>query len=196
MKIPRIVLASRSPRRKILLKQIGLRFTTHPSRIPEDFHPRHSARRNAERIAREKAEQVAKRYRHALVIGSDTIVVLGNKLLAKPTSKTDAVRMLQLLSGKEHVVITAFAIVDCRSRNVVVASERTRVRFRRIDRKEIEEYVATGSPMDKAGAYGIQDDYGAVFVEKINGCFYTVVGFPLTKFHTTFRTFLRQLHYA
>ncbi len=196
MKTPRIVLASQSPRRKVLLRQIGLRFKTHPSRTPEDFDSKLSARRNAERIAREKAEQVAKRYRHALVIGSDTIVVLGKKLLAKPVSKADAVRMLQVLSGKEHVVVTAFAVVDCRSGRVVVASERTRVRFRRIDRKEIKAYVASGSPMDKAGAYGIQDDYGAVFVEKINGCFYTVVGFPLTKFHTTFRKFLRQLHYA
>ena len=195
MKKPRIVLASQSPRRKILLKQIGIRFTAHPSRIPEEFFPKQSPRRNAERIALEKATEVAKHYRHAIVVGADTIVVLGKRLLAKPVSKSDAVRMLRLLSGKEHVVVTAFALVDCRSGRSFVASERTRVRFRRIDPDEIRSYVATGSPMDKAGAYGIQDDYGAVFVERISGCFYTVVGFPLAQFHTALKKFLRQLGY-
>ncbi len=103
--------------------------------------------------------------------------------------------MLRMLSGREHTVITAFAIMDCRSAVCVSGTERTRVRFRKLSLSEIHSYVASGSPMDKAGAYGIQDDYGAVFVEKVNGCFYNVVGFPLMKFHLTFRKFLRRFHY-
>ncbi len=192
MKTPKIVLASRSPRRKILLKQIGMPFTAHPSHIPEDFLPRQSAARNAARIALAKAVEVSKHYRDAVVVGADTIVVVGKRLLAKPASKAEAVRMLRLLSGREHVVVTAFALVDCRTGRSIVDVERTRVRFRRIDPGEIRSYVASGSPMDKAGAYGIQDDYGAVFVERINGCFYNVVGFPLAKFHTTLRKFLQS----
>jgi septum formation protein len=96
------------------------------------------------------------------------------------------------LSGREHVVITAFALVDCRTGRSVVDVERTKVRFRQIGLNEIKSYVASGSPMDKAGAYGIQDDYGAVFVERVNGCFYNVVGLPLAKFHATLKAFLRQ----
>ncbi len=189
------MLASRSPRRKILLKQIGLQFTSHASHIPEDFNSKQSPRANAERIALEKAVEVAKYYREAVVVGADTIVVVGKKLLAKPVSKADAVRMLRLLSGREHIVITAIALLDIRTGRSVVTSERTRVRFRRIGVDEIRSYVASGSPMDKAGAYGIQDDYGAVFVEKINGCFYNVVGFPLARFHSTLKKFLSQLQY-
>jgi septum formation protein len=188
----RIVLASQSPRRKILLRQIGVLFTTHPSHIPEDFIPGQSARRNAGRIALAKAVEVSKHYKAGVVVGADTIVVVGKRLLAKPSSKADAIRMLRLLSGREHVVITAFALVDCRTGHSVVEVERTKVRFRRIGLDEIKSYVASGSPMDKAGAYGIQDDYGAVFVERVNGCFYNVVGLPLAKFHTTLRAFLRQ----
>lgn len=192
---PKIVLASRSPRRKILLKQIGLRFTTHPSHIPEYFDSHESPAENAKRLAFEKALEVSKSYRKAIVISADTIVVLGKRMLGTPVSAAEAVRMLKILSGREHTVITAFALVDCETRQHAIAVERTKVKFRRIDLSEIKSYVASGSPMDKAGAYGIQDDYGAVFVEKINGCFYNVVGFPLAKFLTTYREFLKQLHY-
>jgi len=170
-------------------------FTAHPSHIPEDFVPGKSARQNAARIALAKAVEVSKYYKDAIVVGADTIVVVGRRLLAKPASKADAVRMLQMLSGREHVVITAFALVDCRTGRSVVDVERTKVRFRRIGLNEIKSYVASGSPMDKAGAYGIQDDYGAVFVERISGCFYNVVGFPLAKFHTTLKLFLRRVRH-
>jgi len=170
-------------------------FKAHPSHIPEDFVLRQSAAQNAGRIALAKAMEVSRHYRDAIIVGADTIVVVGKRLLAKPVSKADAVRMLRLLSGREHVVVTAFALVDCRTGRSVVDVERTKVRFRRIGMDEIRSYVDSGSPMDKAGAYGIQDDYGAVFVERINGCFYNVVGFPLAKFHTTLRKFLRSLRH-
>ena len=189
------MLASRSPRRKVLLRQLGLQFKVHPSRIQENFERSKSAEENARRLAVSKALEVARTYSSAIVISADTIVVLGGRVFGKPSSKADAKRMLSLLSGKEHTVITAFAIVDCRSGKHVTGTERTKVRFRTISKAEIQSYVASGSPMDKAGAYGIQDDYGAVFVERVNGCFYNVVGFPLMKFHLTFRKFLRQHHY-
>jgi len=195
LKTPQIVLASRSPRRKILLKQLGLKFSVRPSHIPEQFNFLRSPQDNARRLATAKAMEVSRKYSNAIIVSADTIVVLGKRILGKPSSKADAVRMLRLLSGKEHMVITAFAIVDCRSGTCVAGTERTKVKFRKIDPKEIRSYVASGSPMDKAGAYGIQDDYGAVFVEKVNGCFYNVVGFPLMKFHLTFARFLKQHHY-
>lgn len=178
-----------------MLKQLGLKFKTHPSRIPEEFDVHRSPEENTRRLAIAKAVEVSGAYSKAIVISADTIVVLGQRVLGKPASPADAVRMLRMLSGKEHTVITAFAIMDCRTGKRVSGTERTRVRFRKLSSREIRAYVASGSPMDKAGAYGIQDDFGAVFVEKVNGCFYNVVGFPLMKFHMTFQKFLKQLHY-
>jgi len=101
--------------------------------------------------------------------------------------------MLSKLSGRTHTVFTGFALLDVESRMSLVDFERTEVTFRPLNRGEIENYVDSGSPMDKAGAYGIQDDYGAVFVERINGCFYTVVGFPLSKFYSSWKLFLERL---
>jgi septum formation protein len=195
LKIPQLILASQSPRRKILLKQIGLKFRVHPSNIQEDIDRNTSPTDNARRIALQKAVEVASLYEYAIIVGADTIVVLGNEILGKPASASDAKRMLTLLSGRQHIVITAIAIVDSQSRRHVVLVEKTMVKFRKIQKDEIERYVASGSPMDKAGAYGIQDDYGAVFVERLNGCFYNVVGFPLSRFHSAYCEFLRELEY-
>jgi septum formation protein len=185
-----VILASRSPRRKILLRQIGLKFRVTPSRVAEIISPNQSPGENAKRIALEKASEVATRVRKGLIIGADTIVVLDHHVLGKPSSKDDAVRMLKLLSGREHSVYTGFALVDAESGKQVSAVEETKVRFRNLDEKEITDYVNSGSPMDKAGSYGIQDDFGAVFIEKINGCFYNVVGFPLARFYSTFKHFI------
>jgi septum formation protein len=113
-------------------------------------------------------------------VGADTIVTLGSTMLGKPTDYDDAVRMLGLLSGKTHTVHTGYAIIDRPSNKIISGVEETLVTFRSIPKAEIEEYVAGGSPMDKAGAYGIQDDYGAVFVRRIEGCYYNVVGLPLS----------------
>ena len=161
--------------------------------MPEDLDTTKSPAANAKRIANDKATEVSRHYRNAIVVAADTIVVLGKRVLGKPSSTNDAVRMLRLLSGKEHVVITAFVLLDCRSGKRVSVVERTKVTFRTIGLDEIKSYVASGSPMDKAGAYGIQDDYGAVFVEKVNGCYYNVVGFPLAKFYATYTEFQRSL---
>lgn len=193
MEIPPLILASHSPRRRLLLKQIGLKFTVRRSTTPERFSMGHTPAQNAKRIALEKAIDVAAQLREGIVVGADTIVVVGKRILGKPRTKEEARRMLQLLSGREHVVYTAFALVDAASCRHVVHVEKTRVRFRRIEKREIDEYVLSGTPMDKAGAYGIQDDYGAVFVESVAGCFYNVVGFPLAQFYVTLKRFLIDL---
>jgi septum formation protein len=101
--------------------------------------------------------------------------------------------MLKLLSGREHSVYTGFALIDVESKKHVEGVEETKVRFRMLDEKEIISYIDSGSPMDKAGSYGIQDDFGAVFVEKVNGCFYNVVGFPLARFYSTLQRFIAYL---
>ncbi len=188
-----IILASQSPRRKILLKQIGFKFRVIPSKIPEVINKKQTYTQNAKRIALEKAISVANRFKKGLVIGADTFVVLNHHILGKPSSKEDARRMLRLLSGREHSVYSGFAIYDSKTKKHVEGCEKTKVIFRNLNETEIEQYIASGAPMDKAGSYGIQDDYGAVFIEKINGCFYNVVGFPLSSFYIAFHKFIKEL---
>ncbi len=188
-----LILASRSPRRKILLRQIGLKFRVIPSQASEILAPSQSPAENAKRIAVDKAFEVAGRLRKGIVIGADTLVVIDHHVLGKPVSKEDAKRMLKILSGREHSVFTGFGLVDVETKRHVEGVEETKVRFRKLEENEIRSYVESGSPMDKAGSYGIQDDYGAVFVEKVNGCFYNVVGFPLARFYSTLQHFTAQL---
>jgi septum formation protein len=147
---------------------------------------------NVKRIALSKAMEIAKRVKKGIVIGADTIVVLGDRVLGKPRTGAEARRMLRSLSGKMHTVYTGFALIDAGTQRRTVGVERTKVWFRELSQREIDAYVASGSPMDKAGAYGIQDDYGAVFVKRVEGCFYNVVGFPLTKFYMTLQDFVRD----
>ena len=186
---PRLILASGSPRRRLLLKQIGLTFTVKPSSIVERFALHETPAQNVRRIALEKAKDVAAGVRSGIVIGADTVVVIGSKILGKPRNKREAAAMLRKLSGRKHVVHTGFALVDAGSGVWITDGVKTEVFFRKLADREIREYVSSGSPLDKAGAYGIQDDYGAVFVEKVNGCFYNVVGFPLERFFRRFREF-------
>ena len=190
MKLPPLILASQSPRRRLLLRQIGLRFVVRPSAVREDLWDHESPEHNAKRIALSKAVEVSKNVKRGIVIGADTIVVLGRHILGKPRTKSEAKTMLKKLSGRMHTVYTAFALIDVESDRRVVRIEKTKVWFRVLSNTEIEEYVQSGSPMDKAGAYGIQDDYGAVFVRRVEGCFYNVVGFPLTKFYQTLGQFV------
>jgi septum formation protein len=144
-------------------------------------------------LSRLKAEAVGRNVDNGFIIGADTIVVLENEILGKPASSTDAVTMLRKLSGRTHFVYTGFTVIDVPSGRSVSDYEKTAVTFRQLQDDEILRYVDSGSPLDKAGAYGIQDDFGAVFVERIEGCFYTVVGFPLEKFYVTFQQFQQQL---
>ncbi|HHS12370.1 MAG TPA: septum formation protein Maf [bacterium] len=180
----KIILASQSPRRAAILRQVGLRFTV---RIPEEIEngiTGRDARKTACRLAREKAESVARQEPDALVIGADTLVVLKDRILGKPAGRNEAVDMLKSLSGRTHRVVTGFCLAA--PDRLITDSEETRVVFRSLSDWEIRAYVDSGLPMDKAGAYGIQD-WGGVFVRKVAGCYYNVVGFPLTKFYTALR---------
>ena len=174
----RVVLASSSPRRRELLNLIGIDHEVRPANIDETMRPRENPRRHAERLAREKASAIAKRDPDLIIIGADTIVVVNRKVLGKPRDAADAARMLALLSGREHVVTTAVAV--SRGKKLRSAVEEVRVRFRRLRDDEIEAYIATGEPMDKAGAYGIQG-YGATIVERIEGDYFAVMGLPIVR---------------
>ncbi len=185
-----LVLASRSPRRLHLLRQIGLDPLVIPCDIPEAFDSGRSAGENAEWLAVQKAEAAAPGLHDCLVLGADTIVTIDGMMLGKPQDREDAVRMLTLLSGRTHLVHTGFAVIDRPSLTLIKGVEETRVSFRGLPPDEIAAYVAGGSPMDKAGAYGIQDDYGAVFVQRVEGCFYNVVGLPLAALYAA----LQSLH--
>jgi septum formation protein len=174
----RVVLASQSPRRRQLLDLIGIPHEIKPANIDESPRPREAPRRHAERLAREKASAIATRDPDLITIGADTVVVINRKVLGKPTDAADAAWMLGMLSGREHTVITAIAVA--RGRKIRSAIEEVKVKFRRLRDDEIEAYVATGEPMDKAGAYGIQG-YGATIVERIDGDYFAVMGLSLVR---------------
>lgn len=180
----RVVLASGSPRRRQLLELIGIDHEVLASNIDETMRPREAPRRHAERLAREKASAVANRQPDRITIAADTIVVINKKVLGKPVDAADARRMLSMLSGREHTVITAVAVA--RGRKLRSAVEEVRVKFRRLRDDEIDAYVATGEPMDKAGAYGIQG-YGATIVECVDGDYFAVMGLPLARLVTLLR---------
>ncbi|HTK83409.1 MAG TPA: Maf family protein [Bacteroidota bacterium] len=189
----KLILASASPRRKALLRQLGLQFEVKESGVIEDVLDGVGPEEYVTMLSKKKAASVASAETDAIVIGADTIVVIDGNILNKPSDVEDAVAMLTKLSGRTHRVYTGFTLFDKPSNTYVSAVEATDVTFRKLDAGEIRDYVQSGSPMDKAGSYGIQDDFGAVFVQRISGCFYNVVGFPLARFYTTLREFQQQL---
>ena len=171
-----LVLASASPRRQELLRNAGIAFAVQPAHIPEDPLPGEDAKACAERLAREKARAVAQKRPHDTVLGADTVVVIENQILGKPTDATDATRMLRMLSGREHQVITGVCVVV--KGQASVASETTSVTMSEISEKEIADYIATGEPMDKAGAYAIQG-MASRWIPRIEGDYSNVVGLPV-----------------
>lgn len=177
---PTLILASASPRRKALLDSIGVSFKVQPARVPEAWDDSSDSEEVARDLALRKARAVAALQAEGLVVGADTLVCLDGVILGKPRSESEATSMLQRLSGKTHSVVTGVAVVDSRSGREEVAAEVTRVTFRTLSPAEIERYVATGEPMDKAGAYGIQG-VGALLVARIEGCYPNVVGLPLVR---------------
>lgn len=176
-----IVLASASPRRLELLTSLGLVVRVVPSNFDEGERPGYGPRELAAHHAEEKARVVADRERDAVIVAADTVVDRDGTALGKPRSRADARDMLVSLSGREHVVHTAYVAVDPRSGGRIAHAQSTTVRFAHLSEQTIETYIATGEPMDKAGAYGIQGR-GAALVERIDGDFYTVMGFPLGDF--------------
>jgi septum formation protein len=186
-----LILASQSPRRKELLELLGLRFSVLPSRYQERFG-KGSPAVQARRLAMEKAQEVARRLgrrgeRKGWVLGADTIVVRSGKLLGKPKNVADAGRMLRLLSGSRHQVITGLALLPLGEGAPWAGHERTTVSFRALSEDEIKDYVRSGEPMDKAGAYGIQGR-AAAFVTKIHGDYFNVVGLPIAKLSALFHS--------
>jgi septum formation protein len=171
---PRVVLASQSPRRRELLRLIGIPHEVRPADIDETYLPGEGPRAHAERLAREKAQRL--REGDAVVIGSDTIVVVDGDVLGKPLDEADAARMLRRLSGRSHVVMTAVAVA-WRGR-VESEVEEVGVTFHELTDDEIAAYIATGEPMDKAGAYGIQG-FGATIVARVDGDYFAVMGLAL-----------------
>ena len=172
-----LVLASASPRRRELLQQAGYQFTVQASDVPEIRHPGEDAIRFATRLARQKAEAVlGLQADPCIVLGADTVVVCDGEVMGKPADAEDAVRMLTLLAGRTHAVVTGIALIE--NATFRVAAELTHVSMRTLLPQEIAEYVATGEPMDKAGAYAIQG-YAARWIPRISGCYFNVVGLPL-----------------
>lgn len=184
--IPHLILASASPRRRELLQGIGVAFTVIPSDTPEAAQPGETPQEYALRVASEKALDVTRRHPGAWVLGADTIVEIAGEVLGKPRDATDGQRMLRLLSGRTHQVMTAFALFDgeghVRARQVVTS----RVTFKPLLDEQIRAYLATGEPFDKAGAYAVQG-LGASLVECVEGSYTNVVGLPVDEVQAAVR---------
>lgn len=175
-----IILASRSPRRKQLLENIGLDLKTVPSAIDEDGIGPKEPELYVQELAELKARDISTRYPDAWVLGADTIVVIDGDILGKPADEKDAFNMLSCLSGRDHFVYTGFCITHKNKAQTVIQSVKTRVRFKPLSKSEILWYLNTGEPFDKAGSYGIQD-VGSFMVREVCGSYTNVVGLPVTE---------------
>lgn len=174
----KIILASQSLRRKELLERIGLKFEIAPSSYEEDMTLKMTPAKLVEHLSLGKAQDVAQKYNDAIVIGADSIIALGNEVFGKPKTPERAKEMLRELSGRAHLAITGFSIIDTKTGKQVSKSVETKVYFKKLSEEEIDAYVATGEPLDKGGAYGIQMR-GGIFVEKVEGDFFNIVGLPI-----------------
>lgn len=175
----RIILASDSPRRRMLLQQIGFRFDAVSSGIEEDeYDGRVSPEEYVKRIASSKASHVGSNISEGIIVGADTIVVIDGRVFGKPKSQRDAIQMLELLNGRWHYVYTGVSVIRQPGSRAAEDCAITGVKFRNVSKDEIAAYAATGEPLGKAGAYAIQER-GAIFVEEVHGCFFNVVGLPI-----------------
>ncbi len=183
-----IILASASPRRKELLEKIGLKFEVEPSNREEDMLSGLKPHELARNISLEKAKVVANKHKNAIVIAADTIIVFKGKVLGKPHTETEAENMLKTMSGKSHYVITGFTIIDTDKNKTLTKSVETKVHIRKLTSKEINAYVKSQEPLDKAGAYAIQG-LGSVIVGKIEGDYFNVMGLPLSALTESLKEF-------
>jgi septum formation protein len=183
----KLILASASPRRKELLKSIRIPFIVAPAEIDELAQDGEEPEAHVQRLAHEKAFEISKKYQDSWVLGADTIVVIDGRILGKPSDETEAVKMLSILSGRTHAVFTGYAIINlCCPDMKTVAYARSEVFIRTLSKAEIQAYVLTEEPMDKAGAYAIQG-VGAAIVERIYGSYTNVVGLPLCEVTRDFK---------
>ena len=175
----RILLASASPRRKELLEQIGLQFEVEPSNYDEEITSASEPHETARRLSLGKARAAARKHPNALIIAADTFVVLGDRILGKPRTDSEARKMLRALNVQAHSVVTGFTLLDTETGKVLSRSVETRVHMRKLMLREIDSYIRTKEPLDKAGGYAIQG-LGAVLVDRIEGDYFNVVGLPLS----------------
>lgn len=181
-----IILASNSPRRKALLSKTGLKFKVKASNFNEDKIKFKTPIEMVKKLSREKACIIAKKNPNAIVIAADTTVVIKGLIIGKPKSKKDAFKILSLLSGKWHEVITGFTIIS-NSKNITKCKT-TKVKFKKLSKEEIDAYIKTGEPMDMAGGYAIQGR-GGLFVDKIDGDYFNIVGLPINSVFTVLSKF-------
>jgi septum formation protein len=186
--VKEIVLASASPRRREILELTGLRFRVDTSRYEETLDHTVNPHNLAKRLSLEKARAVAGKYKDALIIAADTFIVFRGKLLGKPHTPKEARNMLAMLNGKSHSVITGYTILDTGAGQKITRSVETKVWFKKMSSEEIDAYIATKEPLDKAGAYAIQGR-GCVIVKKIEGDYLNVVGLPLFDIAVTLKKF-------
>ena len=176
----KIILASKSKQREKLLKIIGLDFVIEKSNYEEDMSEKLPAHKLAQKLALGKAQDIAQKHKDAIIIGADTFVILGKEFLGKPRTSQKAREMLKKISGKKHQLITGIAIIDTKKNKIITDYEITEVWFKKLSKKEIENYIKIGEPLNKAGGYTIQG-IGAIFVQKMNGNFDSAVGLPVGK---------------
>ena len=175
--LPKLILASASPRRAEILTAVGWKFEKHAAEVDETELPNEKPADYVQRLAGEKAAAVAEKYKNRLVLGADTIVVIENQIVGKPKDLADARKMLRMLSGNWHEVLTGVAIV--KDKEIFIGLQRTRVKFAELIEAEIEFLIEQGEPLDKAGAYAVQAQ-AALFIEQIKGDYWNVVGLPVS----------------
>tara|TARA_B100000214_G_scaffold371378_1_gene347650 strand:+ start:1231 stop:1809 length:579 start_codon:yes stop_codon:yes gene_type:complete len=180
------ILASKSPRRKKILKQIGFKFSVIPSKINESFNIELSPEDFTEYWAREKAKDLSKIYPDSLIIGADTIVVKDSIKFGKPKTKDESILMLQTLSGNSHDVITGVSLIHFNNGLDITFNEKTKVYINSLSNNDILKYIRENKPYDKAGSYGIQDGF-CIFINKIKGCYYNVMGLPISSFYMHYK---------
>ena len=183
-----VILASNSPRRRELLHQIGIQFKVCPTQTDERVLTNEKPETYVVRVASDKVAVASQSVKKGIVIAADTIVVIDNAILGKPVDKRDAERMISTLQGKIHQVMTGLAVMSAGSKKMLTGLSITKVWFRALAETDIHSYVETGEPLDKAGAYGIQG-IGALLVDKIEGCYFNVVGLPISLLGEMLRSF-------
>ena len=184
----KIILASQSPRRKQLLEKIGLKFEIYPSNYEEDMSLKMEPNKLAEYLSLGKAKDVAQKHKDSIIISADTIVAIDGEVFGKPRTSEKAKYMLQKFSGKAHSVITGFTIIDTETNKQITKSVETKVYFKNLPEKEIDAYIATEEPLEKGGGYAIQG-LAALFVEKIEGDYFNIVGLPILALTTELKNF-------
>ena len=178
----KIILASKSPRRAEILRMIGVNFKVESSNIHEEINQKIKQNQIPINLSKAKAEKISHKYPDKIIIGADTVVVFSKKIFGKPKDKSESKKMLKALSGNCHEVITGVTIMNKKLGIVKTFSETTKVFVQKIPTKQIEFYVNNYNTLDKAGSYGIQEWF-SVWIKKINGCYYNVMGLPVSKLH-------------